>query len=132
MEKKGFSKKIIVSILAIVVVIGAIFFLKKPSAAKFDGTVEIEIVDIKGKQINNKEIGYKEGDTLVTLVEDNFENVKIQDGFLYTIDALTTPDDWSTFIAIYVDDKMSEVGISEIELKDGEKISFIDTEMKYE
>lgn len=135
MKTQGISRKLIVSIIAIVVVVAAVFMLKKPSqpnvVATNNESVEIEIVDIDGKQINDKSIEIEDGDTLASLVEENFDNVKIEDGFLYTIDKLTTPEDWSTFIAIYVNDEMAEVGINDIQLKDGDKYSFVDTKMEY-
>ena len=135
MKTQGISRKLIVSIIAIVVVVAAVFMLKKPSqtnvVASNNESVEIEIVDIDGKQINDKSIEIEDGDTLASLVEENFDNVKIEDGFLYTIDKLTTPEDWSTFIAIYVNDEMAEVGINDIQLKDGDKYSFVDTKMEY-
>ena len=131
-NKKGFSNKIVISIIALVVIVGAIFIIKNPFASSVDGTIEVEIVDIDGQQINDKKIGYNTGDKLVDLLEKNFDNVDVQDGFLYSIDTLTTPEDWSTWICIYVDDTMSEVGIEEIQFEDGTKISFVDTEMSYD
>ena len=65
------------------------------------------------------------------LLEDNFDNVVIEDGFLYSIDKLTTPEDWSTFICLYVDGEMSEVGLLEVQFKDGTSISFVDTAMSW-
>lgn len=48
-----------------------------------------------------------------------------------SIDVLTTPEDWSTFICIYVDNEMSNVGILDIQFTDGTLISFVDTEVIY-
>lgn len=134
MNKKGFSSKVIVTIIALIVIVAGVFFLKKPKEAvtvQNDETVEVEVVDIDGKQIADQLIIIEDGDTLASIVEASFDNVKIEDGFLYSIDALTTPEDWSTFIAIYVNDEMAEVGINDIPLKDGDKYSFVDTKMEY-
>ena len=131
-NKKGFSTKLIVTIIAVVVLVAGIFALSKSFSSKKDGTIEVEIVNLEGKTINDKSIDYQTGDTLVSLLESNFDNVKVEDGMLYTIDELTTPEDWSTYICIYVDDQMSQVGIEEIQFKDGTKISFVDTELNYE
>ena len=49
-----------------------------------------------------------------------------------SIEDYNTPADWSTFIRIYVDNKMSEVGLSDIEFKDGTKISLIITEFIFD
>ena len=51
---------------------------------------------------------------------------------LMSIETLETPEDFSKFICIYVDDKMSEVGIEDIEYTDGTKISLIFTEFNYD
>lgn len=50
---------------------------------------------------------------------------------IMSIDVLTTPLDWSTFICIYVDDKMSNVGINDIHFTNGTRISFIDIKFYY-
>ena len=48
-----------------------------------------------------------------------------------SIEDFTTPSDWSTYISIYVDNKMSQVGLLEIEFMDGTLISFVMTEFNY-
>ncbi|MCF0107170.1 MAG: hypothetical protein HUJ53_10430, partial [Holdemanella sp.] len=54
-----------------------------------------------------------------------------KDGMLMSIDQLCTPEDFTTFICIYVDDEMSQVGILDIQYKDGTKITFKDTVNTY-
>lgn len=132
MEKLKSSKKLIVSIVAVVVIVCGIFLAKNAFSPKYDGTMKVEIVDMSGKTINEKDIQFNEGDKLVTLLDENFDNVKVENGMLYTIDQLTTPEDWSSFICIYVNDEMSEVGIEEIQFEDGTVLSFRDTENNYE
>jgi len=41
-----------------------------------------------------------------------------------SIEDYVTPSDWSTFIMIYVDGQMSEVGLKDIKYKDGTLITF--------
>lgn len=132
MEKLKSSKKLIVSIVAVVVIVCGIFLAKNAFSPKYDGTMKVEIVDMSGKTINEKDIQFNEGDKLVTLLDENFDNVKVENVMLYTIDQLTTPEDWSSFICIYVNDEMSEVGIEEIQFEDGTVLSFRDTENNYE
>ena len=66
-------------------------------------------------------------DKLADLVAQNFQNVKYENGMLMTIESLTTPADWSSFISILINGEMSQKGIMEMEFKDGDKIDFVDT-----
>ena len=124
-------KKVLLTIIAILVVAGCIFTLKSAFNAKDIGEITVSVVDIDGNELAKKEIPFKEGDGITKLLEDNFDNVVIEDGFLYSIDKLTTPEDWSTFICLYVDGEMSEVGLLEVQFKDGTSISFVDTAMSW-
>ena len=124
-------KKVLLTIIAILVVVGCIFAVKSAFNAKDIGTITVSVVDIDGNELAKKEIQFKEGDEITKLLEDNFDNVVIEDGFLYSIDKLTTPEDWSTFICLYVDGEMSEVGLLEVQFKDGTSISFVDTAMSW-
>ena len=124
------NRKIITFILGIVAALGVVlslYFMKfsKPSLQK--GVVTVELKDISGDVISEKDLDFCKDDTLTSLLEDNYPNVKIKDGMLLDIDTLTTPDDWSQFICIYVDGEMSSVGISEIELVNKEEISLVMT-----
>ena len=44
---------------------------------------------------------------------------------LMEIENYKTPADWSTFISVYINGEMSMVGISDIVIADGMKISLI-------
>ena len=129
------KKKTIATVtLSIVAAVGlgvASYFIYDSFTAKSDGSITVEIIKLDGDKANEKEISFNNGDSLVALLEDNFENVIIEDGMLMSIDVLTTPEDWSTFICIYVDDEMSNVGILDIRFNDGTLISFVDTEVIY-
>ena len=124
-------KKVLLTIIAILVVAGCIFTLKSAFNAKDIVEITVSVVNIDGNELAKKEIPFKEGDEITKLLEDNFDNVVIEDGFLYSIDKLTTPEDWSTFICLYVDGEMSEVGLLEVQFKDGTSISFVDTAMSW-
>ena len=91
----------------------------------------VELLDIDNSMIKSKDIIYFEGDTLTLLISDNFENVVFDNGMLMEIEDYKTPADWSTFISVYVNDEMSMVGISNIVIADGMKISLIITEYIY-
>ena len=95
------------------------------------GTIQIELVDLDGNS-TSKSIPFEQGDTLVSLLEANYENVVVENGMLMTIENLTTAADWSYFISIYVNDEMSMVGVMEIAFEDQMKISFVMTEFVYE
>lgn len=128
------KKTIATVVLSIVAAIGlgvASYFIYDSFTAKSDGSITIEIIKLDGDKANEKEISFNNGDSLVALLEDNFENVVVKDGMLMSIDVLTTPEDWSTFICIYVDNEMSNVGILDIQFTDGTLISFVDTEVIY-
>ena len=62
-------------------------------------------------------IKFNEGDTLVKLLQDNYDNVTIENGMIMTFEDYVTPSDWSSYICIYVNDEMSMVGILEIQFE---------------
>lgn len=130
--KKMNIKKLLImivsTVVAIGVIVGAYFLIAKPFEAKYDGEITVEVLDLEGDTIKSKKIGFKEGDTLVALVEANFDNVLIENGMIMNIEDYVTPSDWSTFLSIYVDNEMSMVGILEIVFKDGTLITFRITE----
>ena len=130
-NKKSLSKKVLLTLIAVLMVFVCMLVIKLTSGPKSDGTIEVTVVDINGQTIDDKKIDFDEGDEIETLLKNNFENVEVKDGFLYSIDELTTPEDWSTFICLYVDGEMSSVGILEVQYKDGTVISFVDTAMSY-
>ncbi|MBR0137720.1 MAG: hypothetical protein IJM15_04860 [Erysipelotrichaceae bacterium] len=123
--------KIIATVIALAVIVFAGIKLKDSYLINSDGKIEVLIVNLENVEIKHKTIRFREGDTLVKLLEDNFDNVLMKDGMLMNIETLETPADWSSFICIYVDDKMSEVGIEQIKFTDGTKISLVMTELVY-
>ena len=130
MSKK--FKKIVLTIISLLVLVLGSLYLTNNFTSKTQGDVLIELIDIEGNISDSRQIEYQEGDTLVSLVESNYDNVLIENGMLMTIEDFETASDWSTFISIYVNDEMSMVGINDIKFDDNTKVSFIMTEFVYE
>lgn len=124
--------KIILTAVALVVLSTVVILLGREFQSKADGTVTVELVALDGSVIKSKDIDFIEGDTLVQLVQDNFNNVVIDGTMIMAIEDYVTPSDWSTFLSIKVDGVESMVGITEIPFTDGTKISLIITEFIYE
>ena len=130
MSKK--FKNIVLTIISLLVLVLGSLYLTNNFTSKTKGDVLIELIDIEGNTSDSRQIEYQEGDTLVSLVESNYDNVLIENGMLMTIEDFETASDWSTFISIYVNDEMSMVGINDIKFDDNTKVSFIMTEFIYE
>lgn len=126
--KKNLIIKIILSGIAVGIIALSVYFLKDSFKPDYDGVITVEVINLDNEVIKTKEITFKENDELSVLIENNFNNVTYQNGMIMSIENYNTPADWSTFISIYVDNEMSEVGLSDIEFKDGTKISLIITE----
>ena len=121
-------KKIVLSIVAIAVLAFGIFYFASPKTADSLGMVKVELVNLEGEEVKTVESQFVEEDTLVGIVENNFENVVIENGMILAMEDYVTPEDWSTFLAIYTNGEMSMVGIEEIVLEDGLEVSFVVTE----
>ena len=122
---------IILAVVAVLALACILWFTLGGGGAKDDGHITVTVQDKEGKVLAEKKIGYKEGDKLTDLVKDNFKNVTYEDsGFgpmIMTIESLTTPADWSSYISILYNGQYAEVGIGSLEFKDGDKIDFVDT-----
>ena len=119
--------KIVLAAVAVLALAAVLFFVLGGGGAKDDGHITVTVQDKEGKVITEKKIGYKEGDKLADLVQKNFANVTYDNGMLMTIESLTTPADWSSYISILQNGEYSMVGIMEMQFKDGDKIDFVDT-----
>lgn len=128
MFKKKLILKVILSVVALGLAILSVYLLKDSFKPSYDGTIIVEVIDLDGSTIKEKEIKFIEGDLLVDLISDNFENVTYDNGMIMSVENFTTPTDWSKFISIYVNDEMSSVGLKDIVFVDGTKISLIITE----
>jgi len=127
------NKKLFVGILAVVftfIVAVSLYFVLREKKSSDYGKVTI-VVEIDENHKTTKEISYSEGDTLLKIVQDTFENVTYKDGMIMTILDYETPSDWSTFLMIYINDVESTEGIKDIELVNGYKYSFVVTTFNY-
>ena len=118
----------IISFLCLAALIVVVIIKNTDEKAKGDGTIIVELLDVDNSMIKSKDIIYYDGDVLTQLITDNFDNVVFDSGMLMEIENYKTPADWSTFICVYVDGEMSMVGISDIVIANGMKISLIITE----
>ena len=129
---KGNLFKIIGTVIGVALLVVVGFFLFDSFSAKGDGVITVRVEELDGTVLSEKEIEFYEGDTLIKLIEENFNNVVIDNGMIMEIETYKTPSDWSTFLSVYVDDKMSEVGLKDIVYVDGMKITLKVTEFIYE
>lgn len=107
------------------------YFINEANTAKGDGTITIKVIELEDVLVKEKDITFYEGDTLTQLVKSNFSNVVIDNGMVMSIESITTPNDWSTYICIYQNDVMSNFGINDIEFQDGDIVSFVNTVNSY-
>ncbi len=118
--------KILVSWILIGITVGTFFIVNNLRKGDSIGTVNIKLYDIDEKLISDKNIGYNEDEKLIDLLEKNYKvrtSTSIYGYILLDIDDIKT-DFKTTYIAIYVDDNYSNVGISGIVLYDGMRIAF--------
>lgn len=129
-DKKATILKACLTVVGIIVLAVVLVFIASKFVSKDDGKITVEFIngDVKVEEV----IGFEEGESIEDLLKENFDNVVFEDGMLMSIEDYVTPSDWSTFISVYVDDVMSEVGLLQVEFKDGTKISLIVTEFIYE
>ena len=93
----------------------------------FDGRITVNVKDTEEKLLASKEIGFKAGQTIADLLPDNFKNVTIDNGMLMTIESLTTPADWSSYIAFYINGEYAMEGVMTQPFIDADVIDFVDT-----
>ncbi len=110
-------KAILLSLIFIFLLVGC------SSQTEGSGEIKVELVALDGSLIKEESINFDSDDTLVELITDEFNNVVIENGMLMEIEDYKTPSNWETFISIYVDGKMSMVGISDIKLEDNMVVS---------
>lgn len=130
-NRKNLILTILLSFVGVVVFVIASVMVSRHFASQSDGQIQVQLIDLDGNTTLERKIDFDEGDTLQFLLEENFDNVVIENGMLMSIEDFTTASDWSTFISIYVDNEMSQVGLLEIEFTDGTLISFVITEFIY-
>ena len=124
--------KIIVSIILIGIAIGT-FFIVNNLSNKDSGTINIKLYDINDNMISDNDINYKKEDKLIDILENNYTISTTNSTYgivLLDIDDIKT-DFKTTYIAIYIDDKYSNYGVSGIKLYNGMKISFKEEMVRY-
>lgn len=114
-------------VLAFAAMMFAIINLRKNTLPNEVGVVTIEYVDITETISKSKDIKFNKESKLVDLLKDNFNNVSFEyyetGPFLIGFEDYITPSNFETYLAIYVNNEYSMVGISSIELLDGMIIS---------
>ena len=132
MKKNTITTILTVSLSVIaIIVLSVSLSLISPNChkAKADGQIVLEYVNGDfNKKVN---VQYFTGDVITDLVSKSFSNVTYKDGMIMSIEDYVTPEDWSTFICIYVNEQMSEVGLSQIKYENNMKISFVITKNNY-
>ena len=77
MNKKKLILGIVVSVVVCAILAVCIILGGKEFTPNYDGEIIVEVVDKDGTVVKEKEIKFNEEDTLINLVKDNFDNVKI-------------------------------------------------------
>lgn len=126
--------KIIVSVILIGIAIGTFFIVNNlAKKSDSDGTINIKIYDINNDLVSDKDIEFKKDDKFIDILENNYKirtSIGTYGYILLDIEEIKT-DFRTTYIAIYIDDKYSNVGISGIILYDGMKVSFKEMRVYY-
>lgn len=127
MNKKRIIQ-IIVSVVGVAILALCIVLLSGTFASKSDGEIEVAYINVENEVVKEVKIEFDEGDLLIDLLKENFDNVVFENGMLMAIEDFVTPSDWSLWIAIYVDGQMSNVGLKDIVFTDGTEIDLKITE----
>lgn len=132
MNKKELAIKIILSVISFAILIGAFLFVSKKEEAQNSGIIIIELINLENVVVETKSLEFNQGDKLISLLDLNFEikyHSSIYGAFITKINDLEVLDENDYFIQININDKYSSVGISQIKLINGIKISFILTKI---
>ena len=125
---------IILSIITIAIISFSLYKIYNGGKAKGDGVVTVELIDLDSTVIKKVDIPFTNGDSIVTLIEANFANVRFNNGMLLDIEDYKTPSDFSTFLYIYINSEASNYGLTDgnFTFNDGDKISLVITEFVYD
>ncbi len=123
-NKNGTILKIIVTIFAILLVVLALIMIREMSKTTKEGHITIVVEDILGHTIINDEVSYKVGERLIDIIDERY-TIKFDSTrtFIYDINEIKT-DAVETSIIIYVNGEMSNYGVADIQLHDGDIITF--------
>ena len=123
--------KIALTLSIISLIVSVLVFIYKPQPATHDGFVTIQLVDIEGQVISERLLGFNEGDNFFDLLIANYEvtyEESIWGIFLIAINDLDSREGATWYIAIYINNLYSTVGVSQIQLNKGNLISFVMTD----
>lgn len=81
------------------------------------------ILQEDGKEISIKEVDFKEGDNLFTVMSNSFD-IKDQDGFITSIDGHAQDDTAKKYWTYTINDKEVMTGAKEVILKEDDKVIF--------
>lgn len=132
-----------VVIMAIVLIyLTSMFFLNKKETAKSDGMIDVIVIDEKGLEVMHDKLSFYTGDTLLDVLKREYTvtclapNQKVDKtctqtfGFnnnenviILSINEVNT-DFRNTYFAILINGEYSTKGVMQIELKDGDVITF--------
>ena len=129
-------RKLIIKIIIFLILIGiaiGTFFIVNNISNNESGTLNIKIYDINDNMLSNKDIDFKKEDKLIDILNNNY-NIRTTNStygiVLLDIDDVKT-DFKTNYIAIYIDDKYSNYGVSSIKLYNGMRISFKEEMVRY-
>lgn len=120
-------KKIILSLaLTLGLITGCAVHNEKPVEQPKQEQVSLNEVPQKGQGTVEINFTAKESQNGKTLMEVIKASAKIKDdkGFITSINDMVADQDKKEFIAIYVNEKMAQVGAEDLVLKTGDKVSF--------
>lgn len=127
-KKKRIFLIVGLSAVAVAAAITIPLVIKNNSKAKYDGSISVTLRKLNEAKtdtsvVSQKTLNYVVGDTLVSLLQANY-TITMNKGMLMTIDTLDTASDWSHFIAFYVNDVYSQVGVEQYVLNNKDTILF--------
>ncbi len=123
----GMKVKVLVSVIVIGLLVTVGFIFLRPKAAVADGIVKIELCNYEQVCVED-EYNFYSGDTIVDVLEKHFDSEIVTSDFgSYVNDIngyVVAGGESNAFLAFYVNDESSLLGINEVALYDGIKLSF--------
>lgn len=120
--------KISITLGLLIFAIVIISFTNKNETAKEEGTFQFTLIDKNNITIYDDTIVFKEGDSLLGLLDEKY-GVRYENGqfgaVVFDIGSVKT-DFYTTYLAIYVDDEYSSMGISNIKLVTGMRVKIVE------
>ena len=128
MNKKKLVLSVVLSVVLVVVMLTAIYFTTKEFTPDYDGTITVEVIGLDNEIVKSKEIEFKNGDKLISLVESNFNDFVIEDSeygaYIVNIENIIKVDDLYVYVAIYVNGEYATAGVDTTEIVEGSSYAF--------